>query len=177
MSMIRKATLPALLAAVVAACSSEGRSVLPRISMVDDAHIAVHARGVADAVVSADGTLAIGGHGVAVTAQQQESLKRYYAGVAALHRDAIATGKAGMRTAGKAIGSVVSGLVNGDTDKIGGKVEAEAAKVEAAALTVCRDLSAIQAEQVFIVGQLEAFRPYAVIDARSVADCERGGHA
>jgi hypothetical protein len=177
MSMIRKASLPLLLAAVVAACSSENRSVLPRISLVDDTHIAVHARGLADAVVAADGTLAIDGRAVAVTAPQQESLKRYYAGVTALHRDAVATGKAGMRTAGKAIGSVVSGLVNGDTDKIGDKVEAEAAKVEAAAMTVCRDVSAIQAEQIFLTGQLEAFRPYAVIDARSVADCEHGGHA
>ena len=177
MSMIRNASLPLLLAAVVAACSSESRSVLPRISVVDDTHVAVHARGAADAVVSVEGVLTIDGRSVTLTTPQQESLKRYYAGVVALHKDAIATGKAGMRTAGKAIGSVVSGLVNGDTDKIGDKVDAEAAKVDAAAMTVCRDLSVIQAEQVFIAGQLEAFRPYAVIDSRAVADCERSGRA
>lgn len=174
MSMIRKSSLPLLLAAI-AACSSESHSILPRISVVDDTHIAVHAGGAADAVVSVDGVLAIAGQNVTVTTQQQESLKRYYAGVIALHGDAIATGAEGMRTAGKALGSVVSGLVNGKADQIGSKVEAQAEKVAAAAMAVCRDLSVIQTEQNLIAGQVDAFRPYAVIDAHVVADCKRSG--
>src|SRR5512135_639812 len=103
MNTIRKASLPVLLAGVIAACSggSGGQSVLPRISVLDDGHVAVHARGAPDAVVSADGN-------VAVTAQQQEALKRYYAGVVAIHKDAVATGKAGIGTAGTALKSVVS---------------------------------------------------------------------
>lgn len=173
MNMIRTASLPVLLASVIAACSggSGGQSVLPRISVVDDSHVAVHARGAPDAIVSANGTLTIADRDVAVTAQQQEALKRYYAGVVAIHKDAIATGKAGLGTAGTALKSVVSGLSSGNPDRIGSEVEAQAAKVEAAAMNVCRDLSVIQTEQTAIAEQLAEFRPYAVIDARSVADC------
>ncbi len=173
MNTIRKASLPVLLASVIAACSggSGGQSVLPRISVLDDGHVAVHARGAPDAVVSADGALAIADRNVAVTAQQQEALKRYYAGVVAIHKDAVATGKAGIGTAGTALKSVVSGLSSGDPDRIGREVQEQAAKVEAAAMSVCKDLSVIQAEQTAIAEQLAEFRPYAVIDARSVADC------
>ena len=66
---------------------------------------------------------------------------------------------------------MVSGLASGKPDRIGSEVEAQAAKVEAAAMSLCRDLSVIQTEQTAIADQLAEFRPYAVIDARTVTDC------
>jgi hypothetical protein len=175
MNAIRNFGIVALLGIGLAACSANNDdSVFRYISVLDDARIAVHAHSAPDAIVSAAGELKIDGKNVAVTPAQKDSLMRYYAIVMALRQDAIATGKAGANTAATAIGSVISGIANGDPNTIGDKVDAQAAKVDAAAAQVCKDLSAIQTAQGEIAGQLAVFKPYALIDARQVQDCEHG---
>ena len=165
-----------LFAIATAGCShdAENTSAFQHISVLSGARIAVHAHGGPDAIVSADGDMSIDGKTVAVTPPQRDLLKQYFAGAIALRNDALATGAAGVATAGQAIGGVVSGLVNGKPDEIGPAVEARAAKVEARAAKVCADLSVLRSKQEAIAGQLAAFRPYATIDAGQIGDCNRG---
>lgn len=167
----RKGTLIALVLALGGCGHNENGNSFTHFSVVDDSHLAIHARGAADAVIAVDGNLRIDGKPVALAPTQRALLKDYYAGIVALRHDAIATGAAGLATAGAAISSVVSGLANGDADSIGAKVDEKAAKVDAAAAKICVDLASIRMQQDAIAAQLPAFRPYALLDAREVADC------
>jgi hypothetical protein len=163
-----------LLALALTACSDrvqyDGSGA--RISRVDSSHIAVHARDIADAVIASDGGLEIDGKAVTLTAAQKENLRDYYEAADALRADAIATGKAGLATAGTAIGSVVKGLLSGEPEKIGPTVDVQAAKVEASAAKICADLRVLQAKQDAIAAQLPAFKPYATITSRDSAKCD-----
>lgn len=169
---IRNLTVPFALALTLAACESGQKNTsFTHFSVVDDTHVAIHARGAADAILAADGSLRIDGKTVTLTPPQQGLLEGYYHAIDGLRRDAIATGAAGIATAGTAIVSVVSGLASGDPDSIGPKVDAKAAKVDAAAAKVCADLAELRKQQEAIVVQLDAFRPYASIEASESEDC------
>ena len=164
-SMISNLAILFALAITVAACQGSDRSAsFTRFSVVDDTHVAIHARGAADAILAVDGSLRIDGKTVATTKPQQALLAAYYRDIDAVRRDAIATGAAGIATAGTAIVSVVSGLASGDPDSIGARVDAKAAKVEVAATRICTDLANLQVRQQALAAQLEAFRPYALIE-------------
>ncbi len=176
MDSMRKIVGLILIALATAGCgrNAGNTSVFSRISVLGNNEIAIHPSSGPDATVSADGNLVIDGKTVAVTPPQRDLLKAYFTGAIALRNDAIATGAAGVATAGQAIGSVVSGLANGKPDEIGPAVEARAAKVEAQAMKICVDLTALRTTQDSLASQLPAFRPYATIDAGQVAKCNPG---
>ena len=173
MITLRNLSAALTLTILVAACSSNDNSVFRYISVLDQTRIAVHAHNAADAIVTADGNMSIAGNKVSLTSNQRELLQRYVAAVFALQSDAIATGNAGVHTAATALGSVASGLANGNADKIGDEVDAQAEKVDAAATKVCNDLAALQLNPDLLAAQLTAFKPYALIDAKQVQDCHQ----
>lgn len=164
-----------LAAATLVACDRDDHqvSVAQFISIHGD-QIAVHAPGHADADINAAGDLRIADQNIATTTAERDLLKRYFTTAMALRDHGIATGKAGAAVAGQAIGSVVSGLASGNTDKIDSEVNASAAKVEAKVALICDDLGEIQSTQQALASQLEAFRPYALIKADEAERC-RGG--
>jgi hypothetical protein len=160
-----------MLGAAIAACG-HADSQFQHLSVMDDSHIAVHAPGLADAVVEASGTLSIAGTPVAVNAGQAQIAARYFASALALRNDAIKTGAAGASTAATAIASVAVGLASGNPDSIDAKVNASASKVEAAANRVCADLQALTQAQNDLAAALPQFKPYATIAAHEANDCE-----
>lgn len=145
-------------------------SVFSHIS-IGDGSIAVHAKSAPDAIVNPAGDLSIDGKAVALTPDQRDLLKQYYAQVMAVRDDGIATGKAGAAMAGHAMGSVASGLAHGNPDSIGPAIEARAKGVEAKAMAVCNDVAALQAKQDAIANALPVFKPYALINGKEVSDC------
>ena len=93
--MIRQKVLNVLmLCAAIAACS-HGDSEFQHLSVLDDSHVAVHAPGRADAIVSASGALSIAGTPVTVNAAQAQIAARYFTSAVALRDDAMKTGAAG----------------------------------------------------------------------------------
>ena len=164
----------AVLALLLAGCTSEHPgdtgSVFRHFSIVDGA-IAVHAEGITDTMVDADGGLTIAGNAIATGAGQRQLLARYHDGILQLRSDGVAVGRAGIRTAGKAIGSVVAGLVSGKPDKIEAKVDARAREVEQRVAELCDTLRGIRSTQDAIAAQVEAFRPYATITADDAGHC------
>ena len=170
--MIRlKTSMLLALCAATAACS-HGDSEFQHLSVLDDSHVAVHAPGRADAIVSASGALSIAGTPVTVNAAQAQIAARYFTSAVALRDDAMKTGAAGASTAATAIASVAVGLASGNPDSIDAKVNASAAKVEAAADRVCTDVQALTQAQNELAAALPQFKPYATIAAHEANDCK-----
>lgn len=159
------------LCAATSACSHSD-SEFRHLTVLDDNHVAVHAPGLADAVVSASGTLKIGGTPMALNTAQTQIAARYFASAVALRNDAVKTGAAGASTAVTAIASTAVGLASGNPDSIGDKVDASAAKVDAAANRVCADVQALTQAQNELATALAQFKPYASIAAGEVNDCK-----
>lgn len=161
------------IAASVAGCNgTSSDTVTTYISIqTSDGSILVHAPGRSDAHITAAGDLSIAGTKVTVTSEQRELLQKYYVTTLMMRDHGIATGNAGIATAGKALSSVASGLASGNTDKIDSEVNASAAKVEAQAALVCTDLADLRSIQETLAGQLPAFQPYALIKANEAEDC------
>lgn len=162
-----------LLAAALAGCGNDSGhyGAITNYLSIHDGSVAVHAPGRADADISAAGDLSIDGASVTVTPAQRDLLKHYYTTALTLRDHGIATGNAGIATAGKAIGSVVSGVASGDTGKIDSEVNASVAKVDAKANLVCDDLAELQSTQNTLAAQLPAFQPYALIESHEAEDC------
>ncbi len=159
------------LCAATAACSHSDAE-FQHLSVLDDSHIAVHARGLADAVVGASGTLSIAGTPTTLNAGQAEIAARYFSSALALRNDAMKTGAAGASTAATAIASVAVGLASGNPDSIDAKVNASAAKVQAAADRVCADVLALTQAQDDLAASLPQFKPYATIATHEADDCK-----
>jgi len=161
-----------LAAACLAGCNDHDRAeTITSYISLHRGSVSVHAPGRPDADISAAGDLSIAGKAVTVTAAERDLLKHYYTTALAIRDHGIATGKAGIATAGQALSSVASGLASGNPDKIDVEVSASANRVDASAALVCNDLAEIRTTQETLAGSLEAFRPYALIKASEVEAC------
>lgn len=134
--------------------------------------IAIHARGVPDAYVTAVGDMSIDGKPVALVPAQRELLKQYYAQVLRVRDDGVAAGKAGAAMGGHAISAVAAGLAHGDPDSIGPAIDARASELEKKAVAICVDLASLHASQDAVTAALPAFTPYASIDTAEVSHCQ-----
>lgn len=136
--------------------------------------VTIRRDGEPDARIHADGRLLIDDREVPVTEAQRARLREYHGAGMLLREHAKETGIAGAKVGVAAVGAVVSGLVKGDPDSIGPKVEAEAEKVKQAALRLCEDIAVMRRAQDALVVDLEPFRPYATLDEDDEIDCRDG---
>lgn len=166
-----------LTAACLTGCDdNDSHETITSYISLHDGSVAVHAPGRDDADITAAGDLTIAGNSIAVTSAERNLLKHYYATALAIRDHGIATGKAGMATAGQALGSVASGLASGHPEKIDAEVNASAAHIQTQVATLCNDLADIHSTQEALAAQLEAFRPYALIKANEADQCRQGLH-
>ena len=167
----------ALLCTLLAACGRDSGTTIAsdngRIQLRDGVAL-IQVTGQPDASVTGDGTLSVAGKPVTLTADQRDLLKQYYVSVYKIRSEGIATGKAGAALAGQAVGSVMSGLAHGDTDRIGKDIKAQAGKVTAQAAAVCDGLEQLRSAQDAVAAEVAAFRPYATLDQDKVAKCRQG---
>ena len=166
----------ALFVAVAGSACSKGAApevhVIAPVSLSGD-RIQVRGQGGARAELGPDGALRIDGRSVALDPAQQAASRRYYVQAMGMTQDGVAVGKAGAALAGKAVGNVIAGLTQGDTESIERKVEADAKEVERQALRLCERMAALRGAQDELAGALPAFQPFAVLDADSVDKCKR----
>jgi len=154
------------------ACSTESDvDSFTLLTPLNSRQLAVHRHNGPDAIVSVTGELSIDGKAVDLNQAQKELATRYFAGARTLRDDGFATGMAGASTALTAISSVVTGLASGEPDKIGPAVEAKAAKVEAQAQNLCRDLGELATTQNALAAAVPEFKPYALISDKETRDC------
>ena len=156
------------------ACSTDSEIGAVQLRPVDARHLAVHRRNGPEAIVSDAGEISVNGKQVILDGAQKNLAIGYFTLAKAVRDDGFATGMAGASTALTAISSVVSGLASGEPDKIGQDVEVKAAKVEAQAEKLCRDLRELAATQDALAAALPEFKPYALIGEKEVGDCGHG---
>ena len=167
----------ALLCVLLAACGRDSGTTIAgdngSINLRNGVAV-IHVTGQPEARVSGDGELSIDGKPVTLSSDQRDLLMQYYVGVYKIRSEGIATGKAGAALAGHAVGSVMSGLAHGDTDKIGTDIKAQAGKVTAQAAAICDGLEQLRTAQDAVATQVAAFRPYATLDEDKIAKCRQG---
>ena len=78
----------------------------------------------------------------------------------------IATGKEGVKLAGKAVGAAVKGIFSGNPDHIEQEMEAEAKKVEAEAMKICDRLPGLYKAQQELAAALQSSSTPLLVDAR-----------
>lgn len=128
------------------------------------------------ATIDSSGNFAVDDKPVQVTPADRNLLQQYYAAATAVREHGITTGKAGAGIAGAAIKGAVSSMAGGD-DHAENQVQAQADKVERAAMKICDDLAHIRGAQNQLAAQMPAFKPYAgLITADSVNDCRKDGN-
>lgn len=177
MKIVRSLFPAMLLVTALAACQPspkvviDGDPVLGRIQVKDD-RVGVKAQDGSFAWVRTDGSLEIDGKPMALTPAQRALTLRYHAEAVALQADAIAIGKAGVGMAGKTVGNVVQGLLGGDPETIGPKVEKDAAMIEATAMQLCRRVGTLQEAQDALVAAVPTFAPYSTIKDHQKDACK-----
>lgn len=179
MKILRPLASAVILAAALAACSPSpkvtvgGDPVLKHITL-DDSRVGANAPDGSTAWIDPTGAVEIDGKPVTLTAGQRALALQYHAEAMALQAEAVAMGKAGIAMAGKTLGNVASGLLSGNPDEIGGKVETDAGALEAKAMQLCQRVGKLQTAQDALAGALPAFAPYATIDDHQDDEC--AGH-
>ena len=123
------------------------------------------------AEVSAKGDFIIDGKPVPVSDAQRALLVAYHRELGGIADAGIATGKEGVKLAGKAVGAAVKGIFSGNPDHIEQEMEAEAKKVEAEAMKICDRLPGLYKAQQDLAAALPAFQPYAGMEQDDVEEC------
>lgn len=173
------------LALLTAACDGSGSDiqvfggntdVVNRQITLHDGTVVIKAAPAPDARVDANGTLTIDGHEVTLTDAQRALLQRYNGAARQMREDAIATGKAGIATATKALGAAAGKITGADSaDETSKKADEAAANVELAAAKICDDIADMKTAQDAVATQLDAFKPYAsALTDENIAHCRKG---
>lgn len=131
----------------------------------------LNATGHPKAEITPAGELLIGGKPVAVDDAQRKLLQDYRQGIIDVADAGISIGTQSADLAGKAVSEAISGIFSGEPDRIEQRIQAEAKKIEASALTLCERLPALKEAQDRLTASLPAFKPYANLDMDDMKDC------
>lgn len=158
-----------VLCALLAACGQQaGTAIVGNHGSIQllDGVASIRVDGQPEAQVHGDGTLSIAGQPVALSSDQRDLLKQYYVDVYKIRSEGIATGKAGMALAGKAVSEATSG--NAD------QIKQQAGDITTHAAAICDSLDQLRNAQDAVAEQVAAFKPYATLDASKIAQCRQG---
>ena len=125
------------------------------------------------AEITPQGDLLIEGKAVAINAAQRAELLAYRGQILGIAEAGMAIGAQGANIAGHALSGAVGAIFGGkDGEKnFEKKIEAEAAKIEAEAMNICRRLPALMAGQQALAASLPEFKPYARMTQSDIEDC------
>jgi hypothetical protein len=123
------------------------------------------------AEITPGGDLLIEGKAVDITPAQRALLLQYRQRIIAIAEAGMAVGVKGADLAGKALAETFSGLMHGDADAAGKRIEAEGEKLKADAHRICAQLPGMLQTQQQLAASLPAFKPYATMTQEDVDDC------
>jgi hypothetical protein len=123
------------------------------------------------------GDLLIDGKAVPVTPQQRAMLLDYRRQIIAVAETGMAIGVKGADLGGKAVLETFSGLMHGNADEAGKRIEAQAKRIEAEAHQICAQLPPLLGTQQRLAASLPAFKPYASMTRADIDDCMKGNGA
>jgi hypothetical protein len=120
------------------------------------------------------GDLIIEGKQVPVTPEQRALLLDYRRQIIAIAESGMAIGVKGADLAGKAVLETFSGLMHGDADAAGKRIDAEGKRLQADAKQICTQLPAMLAAQQRVAAAVPEFKPYANMTHEDIDDCMKG---
>lgn len=123
------------------------------------------------AVITPAGDLQIDGKTVTTTDAQRQAMTGYRKELQAITLAGIEVGKEGAKLGVDAAGEAIKGIFNGDTDKIGEKVEARAEQIKQKAKQLCDNVERLRVAQDAAVAQVPQFQPYAKLEQHDVTEC------
>lgn len=129
------------------------------------------ADGMPKAEITPAGDLLVDGKPVQLTDAQRAQLAKHRELLVAIASDGVAIGKEGVALAGKAVSEAFNGVLDGDGEAFEKKIEAEAARIEQSAKTLCGRLPALMASEQALAKAIPAFQPYAQMTQADVDDC------
>jgi len=138
-------------------------------------NVVIKIKGHDRAQVSGEGKLNIGGADVAVTPQAQAALAQYDAEGVAFTDQAKDLGVESADFALHTLGQVFKGLLHGTADEAGSEADRGAQAIDAKARLLCRRLDEWRQAQDAAAQAVPEFKPYAVIGADEVRDCDADG--
>lgn len=128
-------------------------------------------RGLPKAEITPQGDLLVDGEAVAIDDDQRALLLQYREQVIAVADAGIAIGGKGVGLAEVALTHAVGSILSGNTEDLEKRVEAEADKLKAEALVLCRQLPPMLATQQQLAASLPEFAPYATMTQDDIDDC------
>ncbi len=166
---------------IVKSATDEARKKLQteNISISDGMHIQVNGHsirrpeGKAKAEITPAGDLLIDGRPVTVDAQQRALLLQYRQHIIGIAGAGMDIGVQGADLGMKAASEAISGIFNGNADKVEDRIKPETQKIEAAAEHLCDLLPPVLATQTALAASLPEFRPYATMTATDISDCRQ----
>lgn|GEM_PF-428589 len=141
-------------------------------------HFAIGAgHGDGKAEITPAGDLLLQGKPATITPAQRALLLQYRQQIISVAETGMAIGVKGADLAGKALAETFSGLMHGDADQAGKRIEAEGKKLEADAYQICTQLPGLMQTQQQLAAALPDFKPYATMTQKDVDDCGKHGAA
>jgi hypothetical protein len=136
--------------------------------------VLVKVKGIADARVTADGSLSIGKKPVTVSADGRKALLIYHDQGRSVVDQGKAMGKEGVYFAFNTMGNVFASMLTGSDDEASHRVEKDAKKFQKRAEALCNTLGELRDAQDAVASAVPEFAPYAgVVTAKSVTDCNK----
>ena len=120
------------------------------------------------------GDLLIDGKPVPVTPQQRAMLLDYRRQIIAVAETGMSIGVQGADLAGKAVLETFSGLMHGNADEAGKRIDAAGKRIEAEAHQICAQLPPLLETQQRLAASLPEFKPYASMTREDIDDCMKG---
>ena len=127
------------------------------------------------AEITPAGDLLLEGKRADISPAQRALLLQYRQQIIKVAEAGMAVGVKGADLAGKAMIETFSGLMHGNADEAGKRIEAEGHRLEAEAQQICTMLPGMLQTQQQLAASLPAFKPYATMTQHDIEDC--GKHA
>ncbi|MCC4605289.1 DUF2884 family protein [Xanthomonas campestris] len=128
-------------------------------------------QGLPAASIGVDGALSIGGKPVALNQAQREAMRSYYAQVQGVASKGVDIGTQGAAFGAHAAGEALKGVLSGNPDQIGDKIQAEAETFENKAMQICDQLGKLRTAQDAAAQLVPAFAPYSSLTQHDVDNC------
>ena len=141
--------------------------------LIAEENMQLQADGEPDAEITPEGDLLIGGKAVALSAGQRTLLAAHRNQLVGIATEGVQIGRQGVDLAGRAMKSALFAVLTGNEARFERKMEAEAAKIEASAITLCDRLPALLASQSAVSDAVPEFKPYARVEQSDIAECAR----
>lgn len=136
-----------------------------------------HGDGDSKAAITPTGDLLLDGKPANITPAQRALLLQYRQQIITVAEAGMAVGTKGADLAGEALSQTFSGLIHGNADEAGKRIEAEGKKLEAEAHQICTLLPGLMQTQQQLASSLPDFKPYATMTEKDVEDCGKHGAA